>query len=114
VPRLQRADIRFRVPGFASRFFWDVNLAQGNPLNVGKLTLRPGATVVGHVTTAAPVGLQEVEVELELSTARRSPYSGPKSSAEMFRGHPDDQGFSSLEGLNPGVYRLVARHPDAC
>lgn len=110
VPRLGRADLRFRAPGFASRFFWDVDLATSDGKEVGKLALRPGASLIGRVAAAAPVDLRDVE--LELSSARRSPYPIPKDDGEMLRANPNEHGFFSLESLDPGVYRLVARHPE--
>ncbi len=113
-PRVPGADLRFRVPGFASRFFWDVDLTKDQEFNTGELTLRPGASVVGQVTVTGRAAAEEVTIEL--APARRSPYA-PVPQAEVddeqarLSSRPDPHGFFALEGLDPGVYRLTARHP---
>ena len=112
VPQLSRADLRFRVPGFASRFFWDMDLTSAGH-DVGELRLRPGASVVGTVLVASSAPTEDVLIRL--LPARQSPFvplDPDTRDHAIAEGRPDERGRFSLEGLDAGVYRLVASHPE--
>jgi hypothetical protein len=110
-PALPLADLRVRVPGFASRFFWGVDLREEPARDLGLMRLRPGASVVGRVELPPRTSFDDVT--LVLDAARRSPFgAAPAETLERLEAHPDPRGFFAFEGLSAGAYRLVARHPD--
>lgn len=117
VPALSGLDIRVRVPGFASRFFWDADLTAGaveTPHSLGTLRLVPGGSVVG--TVEVPRGVEMEGVTVRLEPAPGSPMdAGAPGTADRLRSveaKPADRGSFSLEGLEEGLYRLVVMHPD--
>ena len=117
VPALAKLDLRLRAPGFASRFFWDLDLSQRaakvEPYSLGEVRLRPGASVVGNVDV--PPGIPPSEISVRLENAAGSPPPGDEEPLLAFRaytGTVDERGFFSIEGLAPGLYRLIAEHPD--
>lgn len=111
VPALSAADLRLRATGFASRFFWGVDLRNERARDLGLVMLRPGASVVGRVELPARASFDDVI--LVLDAARRSPLAGaPAETLERVEARPDSRGFFAFEGLSAGAYRLLARHPD--
>lgn len=112
VPRRRGLDLRFRIPGFASRFFWDQNLNTAGPSDIGTLRLIPGASVVGNLEVGARVDVEDVEIILEpIRTTMAGAVLDTASSTRAVTS-ADERGFFSFEGLAPGAYRLTARHPE--
>lgn len=111
VPALAEADLRFRLPGFASRFFWGIELTAGQVRDLGSLHLLPGASVVGRVEAQPPIDARDVVVTLE--PAPGSPYEPAREGGVVRQeARPDRRGFFALEGLRAGVYRLLVAHPE--
>lgn len=113
LPAVTSLDLRLRVPGFASRFFWSLDLTRRPVLDLGTVTLRPGASVVGRVEV--PPGY-----DLEMVSARLTPTRGAPTQEEAdervakqvaAEAGLNQHGLFSLEGLAAGSYRLVVRHP---
>lgn len=75
-----------------------------------ELVLRPGATLEGRVLDADEIGVADVSVSLERTTAGGGKPKGfrfGRSSAVS-----DGAGRFALKGLAPGIYLLRAYHPD--
>lgn len=112
LPRLAGLDLRLRAPGFASRFFWDVDLSGGDSHDLGLVPLRAGASVVGRVAVPGGYALGEVVARLEpVAGAPGAPDGRVARQAEV-TARPDERGFFALEGLPAGSYRLRVVHPD--
>lgn len=114
VPRTRGLDLRLRTPGFASRFFWDVDLEKSAVFDAGTIELRPGASVIGRVEV--PPGYELLATRVELAPAAQSPYPRPEGE-RVTRGRavtdvPDVRGMVAFEGLRAGTYTLRATHPD--
>ena len=112
-PRVAGLDMRLRSPGFASRFYWDLDLTASPVHRLGTMLLRPGASVVGRVEV--PAGFDLGSVVARLTPAQASPYV-PQTNERVERqvaaeARPDEHGLFSLEGLSAGVYRLEVSHP---
>ncbi|MDA8020353.1 MAG: carboxypeptidase-like regulatory domain-containing protein [Thermoanaerobaculia bacterium] len=112
VPRV-KLDLRVRMPGFASKFVWDVDARTVEKLDLGVLSLERGASIVGTVEThdGAPV-LDTAKVELIPVVGQ--PLVGDRRgrAALLATSHPiDSSGFFHLVGLSPGSYKLQASQP---
>lgn len=111
-PRVAGVDLRLRTPGYASRFFWDLDLSAGAAHDLGIVALTPGASVVGRVEV--PPGFAVGDV-----VARLAPLAGaaPRDGGDRVdrqvgsEAVPDGRGFFAFEGLAAGAYRLEVRHP---
>jgi hypothetical protein len=111
-PRLADVDVRLRAPGFASRFFWGLDLSASASHDLGAVELRPGASVVGRVEV--PTGF-----EIGAVVARLVPIPGvaPRDGGDRVERQageetiPDARGFFAFEGLAAGSYRLEVGHP---
>ena len=111
VPALAAADLRFRVPGFASRFVWGLELRAGEIRDVGSLRLEPGASVVGRVEAPSPIDLRDVVLAIE--PAPGSPYEVAREGGVVRQEvRADRRGFFAFESLGAGVYRLLVEHPE--
>lgn len=105
-----RLDYSLRVPGFASRYFWDRLVAHREATSVGSVKLIPGASLVGFVQVEPGVRFDAGKCRVALEhvptgaadggsprVTRTAPLSGPR-------------GFFQLAGLAAGVYDLTVRH----
>lgn len=117
VPALPDIDLRLRTHGFASRFFWGLDLsrtsADREPVSLGRIRLRPGGSIIGTVEVPGGVDLGAVAIKLQPTVG--SPFA-PKAEAAQRRlsgeTKVDERGFFSLEGLGPGLYDLRVDHPE--
>lgn len=114
LPAVDDLDVRLRAPGFASRFFWDLDLASATPHDLGSVVLRPGASVIGRVEV--PAGFDLAKVRAVLLPAENAAHALPTGGSGGDRGllaeaSPDARGHIALEGLPAGSYRLEVRHP---
>lgn len=106
-------DLRLRSKGFISHYRWAVAVPANGDLDLGKLALRRGASVVG--TVAAPAKdfrFEDCRVELTpriTSQPTESDQARNGDRAETAR--LNAQGFFELAGIAPGTYRLTVRHP---
>ncbi|MGQ9836213.1 MAG: hypothetical protein ACUVRQ_09630 [Thermoanaerobaculaceae bacterium] len=90
--------LRLRVAGYASVFFWDQRLTPASPKDLGKIQLRPGASLTGWVTE----GRAKVR-------ARGEPLGDvPPRLKEQLATEANDRGFFHLPGLPGGRYRVWA------
>lgn len=108
-----RWDLRARGKKFVSHFFWDVTISAEGELDLGKLTLRSGGSVVGFVESDDPAArLADGVVELTVPSAGiQSDDSRSRSAGLSLTTRPDERGFFHFQGVRPGTYELVARHP---
>lgn len=106
-------DLRLRAKGFISQYRWDRRVPAGGELDLGKLTLRRGASVVGNVAPPArDFRFQDCRVELRPrltapAAERDQARSGERSEVATVNA----RGFFELAGVAPGSYRLTVRHP---
>jgi hypothetical protein len=96
---------RLRVPGYVSELFPETVVRPGAAVDLGPVSLRPGASVVGRVDlrgiTAA--ALKEATVgAVRIGGDRARIVAAGRLSAE---------GSFHLEGIAPGLYELTARAP---
>lgn len=102
-----RLDLRLRVDGYVSHYFWDLGLDPGESRDLGELTLTPGASVVAWVED--PEGQPpSVPVTATLEPAEVIPGSRRGTGVDRLtlRGKADERGFLHLEGVPTGSYRL--------
>jgi hypothetical protein len=106
-------DLRLRAKGFVSQYRWDRRVPAGGELDLGKLALRRGASVVG--TVAAPARdfrFQDCRVELRPRlTAPAAERDEVRSGEKTEVATVNPRGFFELAGVAPGSYRLTVRHP---
>lgn len=99
-------DLKARARGFASHYFWAVEIDRREPRDLGTLSLRRGASIIGWAlrrdsqrlpkgarVAATPAAYEVQDERLHLQ------------GVEAAIGR---DGFFSLEGLAPGRYRVVA------
>jgi len=98
-------DVRLRVPGYVSHYAWDVAITETGR-NLGSVTLRPGASLVGYVSLGrsdTPVSMADVTVLMTPRSAER--VTKPATTK------PNGRGFFHFEDIAPGEYTLAATHP---
>lgn len=101
-------DLHLHATGFASLFRFDVAVEPGGRTDLGKLALRPGASIVGSVDLASARGA-EAPVRVELTAFGRGEVSSPRHPRLAVLAEstvPDERGFFQFRDLRPGVYRL--------
>lgn len=102
-----RLDLRLRVSGFVSLFFWDLTLQAGAAHQLGDLALAPGASVVAWVQDAEGEPLKTpVTATLEPATVFPGASRGRGLERLALRGKADERGFLHLQGVPAGAYRL--------
>lgn len=103
-------DLRVRVPGYVSRFLWDVPLPAKRVTDLGTQELRPGSSLFGFVPAC------EGESPDPTCRVELAPLRSPAPTADDARRQAglgtaspvDEHGFFLLEGIAPGVYELTA------
>ncbi len=106
-----RLDLRFRVPGFAAVYRWAVEVSAGGAVDLGKVALQPGASVVGFVTAEdgrAPAGSARVLLERQASRQGLGPEAERRLGSMSFVARADERGFFQFSGVPPGVYAATA------
>lgn len=109
-----RLDLRLRARGFVSVHHWGVQVSVHEALDLGAIRLRPGASVVGWVTSAAET-FEPSKVFLELeprALGRASRNDLKRRKALHLQATANDRGFFQFAGVAPGSYELTARHED--
>lgn len=108
-------DLRLHRSGYASERFWGVEVPRDGVLDLGRVRLRAGSSLVGWVEFeggAAEVGLEEVEVSL-------APLAGEARLLETLRrlevleqsSRANERGFFRFVDLPVGTYRLSVTAP---
>ncbi|KAA0252651.1 MAG: carboxypeptidase regulatory-like domain-containing protein [Acidobacteria bacterium] len=105
-----RLDYSLRLPGFASRYFWDRPLAHRETTSLGSLRLIPGASLVGFVQVEPGVRFdaEKCRVTLERVPAGATEAVSPPSTQSAPLTGP--RGFFQFTRLAAGVYDLTVRH----
>jgi len=106
-------DLRLRVLGCPSHFFWGVKVPSGGVFDAGSLSVRPGASVIGWVKTAdgtpagngctvdlSPVGEESRDLRPEEQLRAKLMHTLVRTN---------DRGFFHLDGVAPGAYVLTAQ-----
>lgn len=106
-------DLRVRASGFVSHYRWSASLPAGSTLDLGRLELRPGASLVGWVETVDGVSFAERSPQLVLRAAQ-PPASGADEDPSRRRllrltTGATDRGFFHFDGLPPGRYEVFAK-----
>jgi len=107
------SDLRLRSRGFVSHYLWNQTLPSRSALNLGDLTFRPGASVVGWVQTedSRPFDAS-TSVELlpqSTSAGASGPQPDKRIATQRLQARPTARGFFEIDGVEPGAYFLEAR-----
>lgn len=98
-------DLRLRAKGHVSIYRWTQRVPGGGVVDLGKLELKRGASLVGVVTSperdAPKPGSCVVRLE-------RSPRGEPDAAADLPRATVNARGVFHLEVVPPGTFSLVA------
>ncbi|MEW6336449.1 MAG: carboxypeptidase-like regulatory domain-containing protein [Acidobacteriota bacterium] len=104
-------DLRVRVPGFVSHYFWGADVPRRGDLDVGILRFQAGASLVGWVE-ADSGRLLEAGTRVEMRPGGRlTPLQNQRDSGVQAVRHStdvDERGFFHFRGVAPGTYRLQA------
>jgi hypothetical protein len=103
-------DLSFRIPGYVSRYRWNVALTNKSPFDAGMLTFASGSTLSGRV--AIP---QRRDARLDLVTVVVKPAAVPGANDEQRHrnesarlvAHPNRKGFFAFD-LPPGQFTIQA------
>ncbi len=102
-------DLRLRVQSFVSWFVWGASVQPGTSLDLGKLTLRRGASVVGVVKALDGPGLdRSCKVRLLAQHGALDQQDISRHEKSALEVSPDARGFFHFEGVQPGRYLLSA------
>jgi hypothetical protein len=108
-------DLKIRMEGHASAFYWKVMLPAGASLNLGEVVLPRGASVVGWIES------EDAEAIGRDTLVLLRPYVPPGSTPlgdedrQQFRTMttaPDQSGFFQFSMVPPGTYVVVVNHPE--
>jgi hypothetical protein len=106
-------DMAVRVAGFVPHYRWGVRLEPGKALALGRLDLKPGASLAGRVET------EDGSLPSNRCVARLAPIQAPGSEAFLagqLQGTTTEtavgvDGFFQLTDLRPGAYLLEVQQP---
>lgn len=105
-----RLDVAIKAPGHVSRYWWNLD-AKGDSVSIGTLDLRPGASLVGHVTVPREHAESVQNVILSLVPVRAARSASAIEDERIgttiaATAKPNRRGFFAFEGLAPGAYVL--------
>jgi hypothetical protein len=109
-------DLRLRVPGFVSHYFWGQRLSATRPLALGRQVLVPGASLFGRVTASEAVGGVRGSCLIRLEPIGLVTVAGAEQQRArrlILQTKPNGRGFFHFQGLSPGQYRVIAEQPGA-
>lgn len=99
-------DLSLRAHGFISVYRWRQEGRPGATLDIGRVELRRGASLVGQVTSTSPdapkVGLCRVSLQPTVNSPKLPPTASPLPETTV-----DARGFFQLEVIPPGQWDLV-------
>jgi hypothetical protein len=106
-------DVKLKAAGFVPHYLWGKKLPAHGQLDLGTLTLKPGASLAGKVsTTEGPADPKACELRLKpLEPGMPRLEEMSRARARVTTTRPDARGFFSFDGLDPGGYTLEARQP---
>lgn len=109
-----RLDVKLRAPGFASLYFWRIPIEPGGVKDLGRLTLKPGGSIAGWVTTedeAADLTATDVVLRNPEPLGGGPEDDGVRGALLTQKQNPDKRGFFQFFGLSPGIYRVRGSQP---
>jgi hypothetical protein len=97
-------DVRLRIRGYVTRFFWNQQLAAKRLVDTGTIHFVPGAVLLGRVEIAADVPAAPRTVRVSAS-----PANADQNARKVAMAAPlEDRGFFHIDGLPPGKYEVTA------
>jgi len=108
IPAAGPLDLRFYAPGFASVFRRGVAAIAGEAVDLGRLTLIPGGSVIGWVDLPPGGVLEPGAVEVALAPESLDPWDPEVRLQERIARLKGDGRFQYRE-LEPGIYRTTVR-----
>lgn len=104
-------DYSLRIPGFASRYFWEQEVRHAESRALGVVSFPPGASLVGFVEAEGETRFDPRKCRVTLDGV--SPRGAEHRETPASRTAPvtGPRGFFQLTGLSPGLYDLTALHP---
>lgn len=108
-----RWNLHAKAEGWAARHFWAVELAPGMEVDLGRLPLRHGATLLGEVTTVDGPALPEAtRVELRpMGVLDHDPEVIRERRSLVLSARLNEQGYFLFEDVPPGLYEVEAHQP---
>jgi hypothetical protein len=103
--------LRLKMPGHVPVYRWDLTLAAEHTLDLGRLVLKPGASVSGWVQTAAGEAASDAEVRVSAWRSEQGAQSLEalqRSRATGWVARTNEFGFFQVDGLAPGAYEVTA------
>lgn len=105
-------DLQLRAKGHISHYRWGLKIPPGTVLDVGRLELRRGASLIGWVQTEEklPASSKSCRVTLvpRLAGPQFSEGDKERSRALQLSVAVNERGFFHIDGIPPGGYRVVA------
>ena len=104
-------DIRLRVPGYISQYYWKTAVVSGKRLDVGRAKLVRGASLVGAVN--AEQAPREARPEVRLEPLRLATIGDGEvmTRLRVDTVRTDERGFFHIDGVAPGMYSVIATLP---
>ncbi len=99
-------DIRLRVAGYVSAYFWNTAIPAGRRVDTGTVVLRRGASLVGTVNVEGSPRSARPAILLEPS--KRDGLESPLDQVRHDAVYADERGFFHLDGIAPGRYTITA------
>lgn len=103
-------DIKLTAPGYAQLYFWGLDLAHRETLDVGARALVPAASVVGwvHLGPGLP-DFRQIEVELRPHVRGwlGDPRERRRESFQRRYAGLDEEGFFRVDSVSAGAYLLT-------
>lgn len=109
-------DLRLRVEGFVSAYFWGIEVLPDRSVDLGRTKLRRGASVVAWIKVEEP----PEGFDLSRAVATLAPQSAGfptdfgmhlRKDLLVLEESPNDRGFVEFVGVEPGSYRIAVEHP---
>jgi hypothetical protein len=103
-------DTRVRAESYISHYFWELRLPAGKTVDLERLRLEEGASIVGRV--AVEEGALPDDVTVALSPSRAHAPTTRRGLLEFetlsLSESVNERGYFVLAGMQPGAYRLEA------
>lgn len=102
-------DLRIRSRGHVARYFWQRDIARGATVDLGRISLIPGASMIGKV-----VATRELRVDFEKVVIEARPVdAGDDANLIVQRASTNARGFFHFDGVPPGKYVVKATYGNA-